>query len=183
MSTSSDPAGRSDTVLATGGSRAAATRARLLAAAVSTFSAKGFHGTTTRDIARAADISPTALYVHHDSKEELLYLISRQGHTEALEVVRSAVDKSSDPLVQLRSVAHDFAIYHARSHVMSRVVNYELAALEDDHLTEILALRREITETIRDLVDKGIASGAFDPPDRRLAVAALISLGVDIARW
>jgi AcrR family transcriptional regulator len=163
--------------------RADSTRARLLAAAVTTFSEKGFHGTTTRDIARAADISPTALYVHHSSKEELLYLISRTGHEEALEVVRSALRTGVDPTERLRAVVHDFAMYHARSHVMSRVVNYELAALSPEHLQEILALRREITEEFRSLVDRGIATGAFDPPDRRLAVAALISLGVDIARW
>jgi AcrR family transcriptional regulator len=159
------------------------TRARLLAAAVASFSAKGFHGTTTRDIARAADISPTAMYVHHSSKEELLYLISRRGHEEALEVVRGALDKGTDPATQLRAVVHDFAMYHARSHVMSRVVNYELAALSHDHLVEILVLRREITEELRTLVDEGITTGAFDPPDRRLAVAAVMSLGVDIARW
>ncbi|WGY02885.1 TetR/AcrR family transcriptional regulator [Nocardioides sp. QY071] len=159
------------------------TRARLLAAAVTTFSAKGFHGTTTRDIARAAGISPTAMYVHHSSKEELLYLISRRGHEEALAVVREALGKGKDPATRLRAVVHDFAMYHARSHVMSRVVNYELAALSQDHLVEILLLRRAITEELRALVDDGIATGAFDPPDRRLAVAAVISLGVDIARW
>jgi AcrR family transcriptional regulator len=166
-----------------GTGRADATRARLLDAAITTFSAKGFHGTSTRDIAREAGISPTAMYVHHSSKEELLYLISRTGHEEALEVVRQALGTSDDPAARLRAVVHDFAMYHARSHVRSRVVNYELAALSPEHLTEILALRREITEELRALVDQGIATGAFDPPDRRLAVAALISLGVDIARW
>ena len=166
-----------------GAARGDETRARLLAAAVTSFSAKGFHGTTTRDIARAAGISPTAMYVHHSSKEELLYLIARRGHEEALAVVRGALRKSRDPAIRLRAVVHDFAMYHARSHVMSRVVNYELAALSQDHLAEILHLRRAITEELRTLVDQGIASGAFDPPDRRLAVAAVISLGVDIARW
>jgi AcrR family transcriptional regulator len=163
--------------------RAEATRSRLLDAAITTFSAKGFHGTSTRDIAREAGISPTAMYVHHSSKEELLYLISRRGHEEALRVVRRAGATGHDPAVRLHAVVHAFAVYHARNHVMSRVVNYELAALSADHLREVLALRREITDEIRTMVDQGIAVGAFDPPDRRLAVAALISLGVDIARW
>ena len=61
--------------------RADATRARLLDAATAAFAEKGFHGTTTRDIATAAGMSSAALYVHHKSKEELLYLISRTGAT------------------------------------------------------------------------------------------------------
>ena len=55
-------------------------RTRLLAAAVDAFADRGFHGTTTRDIAAAAGMSPAALYVHHRSKEELLYLIAVAGH-------------------------------------------------------------------------------------------------------
>ena len=66
-------------------------RARLIAAAVESFAGKGFHGTTTRDIASGAGMSPAALYVHHRSKEELLYLISRSGHERTLDLVREAV--------------------------------------------------------------------------------------------
>ncbi|WP_240437605.1 helix-turn-helix domain-containing protein [Sciscionella marina] len=55
-------------------------RARLLDAATSAFAKRGFHGTTTPDIAETAGMNPAALYVHHKSKEELVYLISRSGH-------------------------------------------------------------------------------------------------------
>ena len=72
-------------------SRAAATRTRLLEAAVTAFAEKGFHATTTRDIAAAAGMSPAALYVHHKSKEELLHLISREGHSEVLGLIRAGV--------------------------------------------------------------------------------------------
>ena len=48
-------------------------RDRLLTAAVAAFGAKGFHATSTRDIARAASLSPAAVYVHHQSKDCLLY--------------------------------------------------------------------------------------------------------------
>lgn len=166
-----------------GSDRSEGTRAKLLAAAVECFSAKGFHGSTTRDIARAAGISPTALYVHHESKEELLYLISREGHEEALRVVRAARASSPDFVVQLRTVIHDFAIHHARSHEVSRVVNYELAALNTDHLNEINGLRRAIAVEFRDLIAEGAEAGVFDVSNRRMASNALMSLGVDIARW
>ena len=47
--------------------RAAATRERLLTAAGIAFSKRGFHATSTRDIAAAAGMSPAAVYVHHES--------------------------------------------------------------------------------------------------------------------
>ena len=164
-------------------SRADATRARLLEAAVTAFAEKGFHGTTTRDIAAAASMSPAALYVHHKSKEELLYLISKDGHDEVIRLISEAVAATDNPVDALRKVVHDFSAHHARGHVRSRVVNYELAALAPDHLAEIRGIRHEIEDEIRRLVTRGVEAGVFDARDPRIAAAALLSLGIDLARW
>ncbi|MEW2329717.1 TetR family transcriptional regulator [Micromonospora chersina] len=164
-------------------SRADATRARLLEAAVTAFAERGFHGTTTRDIAAAAGLSPAALYVHHRSKEELLYLISRSGHEHVLRLVREAVASSTDPAAALRRVVHDFVVTHARDHTTTRVVNYELAALSPAHLAEIREIRHRIEQAIRQLVEAGVTAGVFETPDPRMAAAALLSLGVDVGRW
>ncbi|MER7282654.1 TetR family transcriptional regulator [Dactylosporangium sp. NPDC000244] len=163
--------------------RADATRARLLDAAIEAFANKGFHGTTTRDIAAAAGMSPAALYVHHKSKEELLYLISRNGHEDTLRLVRDAIASSEVPVEALRQVIHDFAVYHAEGHTRARIVNYELAALTPEHYGEIREIRRDIEGELRQLVERGVVSGAFDVPDTHLAGVALLSLGIDIARW
>ncbi|MFC9967471.1 TetR/AcrR family transcriptional regulator [Nocardia ignorata] len=163
--------------------RGDSTRARLLEAAVAAFAEKGFNGTTTRDIAGAAGMSPAAVYVHHKSKEELLYLISRSGHDETLELIRKAAASSSDPAIALRNVIHDFAVHHARGHTGARIVNYELNSLSPEHLTEIRAIRQQIDQAMRDLVRRGIEEGVFDTPDARMASTALLSLGIDIARW
>ncbi|MEV1142177.1 TetR/AcrR family transcriptional regulator [Micromonospora sp. NPDC049799] len=164
-------------------SRADVTRARLLKAAVSAFAERGFHGTTTRDIAAAAGLSPAALYVHHKSKEELLYLISRSGHDHVLRQVQAAIASSDDPTTALRRVVHDFVVTHARDHTSTRVVNYELSALSPEHLAEIRELRHRIEQAIRQLVEAGVTEGVFDTPDPRMAAAALLSLGIDLGRW
>jgi AcrR family transcriptional regulator len=164
-------------------SRAEATRARLLGAAVAAFAEKGFHGTTTRDIATAAGMSPAALYVHHRSKEELLHLISREGHRATLALVLEGRASSEDPVEQLRRVMHEFAEHHAEGHTAARVVNYELAALSPEHHAEIMELRRTIDAEMQALVEAGVDAGVFDVPDPRIASAALLSLGIDIARW
>lgn len=164
-------------------SRADTTRARLLAAALGAFAAKGFHGTTTRDIAAAAGMSSAALYVHHKSKEELLHLISRTGHQDTLVLLRESLATSDDPVEQLCRVAHDLAESHARNHTTARVINNELAALSTEHLAEIRAIRQEISTEVRAIVERGVAAGVFTVPDPAMTATALLSLSIDVGRW
>jgi Transcriptional regulator len=164
-------------------SRSDETRAKLLDAATTAFAERGFHATTTRDIAAAAGMSPAAVYVHHRSKEELLYLISRRGHENTLAIIRAAVADVTDPPGRLAAAVRAFAADHARAHTMARVVNYELGALDPEHRAEILELRRAISREVKALVQAGVDSGDFDVPDVDMAARALLSLGIDIARW
>lgn len=164
-------------------SRAEATRARLRDAAVAAFAEKGFHATTTRDIAAAAGMSPAAMYVHHRSKEELLLVIAREGHRAALDLVRAARAGTPDLRTQLTEVARAFALFHVHHHTVARVLNYELAALSPEHRAEIDELRTGIDRELRALVNEGIVAGVFDVPDPALAATALASMGIDIARW
>ncbi len=158
-------------------------RSRLLAAAVEAFAARGFHGTTTRDIAAAAGMSPAALYVHHRSKEELLHQISRSGHEATLALVEEAVASSAHPVEQLARLVEDFVRHHAVSHTSARIVNYELAALSEPHLAEITELRHRIDAVMRELVERGVAAGDFTTPDPVMTASALLSMGIDVARW
>lgn len=158
-------------------------RTRLARAAVDAFAAKGFHGTTTRDISTAAGMSPAALYVHHRSKEELLFELAHAGHVRVLELVRGSVARSDDPVTQLGDLVEDFVHDHAVAHTGARVINYELAALSEEHRAEILAVRHQIDLVLRDVVERGVASGAFSTPDPHMTSLAILSLGIDVARW
>jgi AcrR family transcriptional regulator len=166
-----------------GATRGDQARARLLAAAVQAFAAKGFHGTTTRDIAAAAGMSPAAVYVHHRSKEELLFAISRDGHRRTLDLVREAAASAGSPAERLAAVARAFGRHHAQGHTWARIVNYELTALSPAHLEEVLGLRIGIEQEVRAIIEDGIAAGAFDVPDPGMATTAVLSLGIDVARW
>ena len=163
--------------------RADATRARLLDAAVAAFAEKGFHGTTTREIAAGAGVSSATLYVHHDSKEEMLYLISRAGHEHTLRLIEEAIGPDPDPLPALQRMVHAFAVNHASDHTTARVINYELSALSGPHFAEIRSIRHRTEGVIRALIERGIAQRVFDVPDAQIATTVLISLGIDIARW
>ena len=166
-----------------GSSKAAQTRGRLLRAAVEAFAERGFHGTTTRDLAAAAGMSPAAVYVHYPSKEDLLYQLSLAGHRKTLSLIDEHDDDGVAPAIRLHRLIRAFALHHAADHTTARIVNYELASLTPEHLDEIRALRREITRRVRAVIDDGVAAGAFATGDPRAVTLAILSMNIDIARW
>jgi AcrR family transcriptional regulator len=156
---------------------------RLLIAATQEFAVRGYHGTTTRDIAARAGLSPAGVYVHFRSKEELLYRVSLLGHQHALAHIRAAVTGIDEPVERLRSMVGAFSSWHARWQVPTRVIQYELGALSEAHYAEIAALRRDIDGVVRQTIEYGVERGAFVVSDVGGAALALLSLAIDIARW
>ena len=84
---------------------------------------------------------------------------------------------------QVRELVHAFVRHHAELHTSARVVNYELAALSDDHLAGILDARHRIDALVRGAIERGVAAGAFRTEDPRMAAVMLLSLAIDVARW
>ncbi|MGW0703673.1 TetR/AcrR family transcriptional regulator [Streptomyces sp. NPDC002867] len=156
---------------------------KLLVAAVEAFAERGYHATTTRDIAGRAGMSPAALYIHYKTKEELLHRISRIGHDKALEILSEAYEGEGTPTERLTEAVRSFVRWHAGRHATARVVQYELDALGDAHRTEIIALRRETDAVVRRLLEEGVAAGEFDVPDVPGTAVAVLSLCIDVARW
>jgi AcrR family transcriptional regulator len=150
---------------------------------VRAFAEKGFHATTTRDLAEAAGVSSTALYVHHKSKEELLHLITRGSCVATLRLIRDGVASAAEPVAQLGAVVRGLVEHHVREHRSARVANYELSALTPEHREEILGLRQAIEEELRTLIARGVGAGAFTTSDASLTAGALLSLVADIGRW
>jgi AcrR family transcriptional regulator len=153
----------------------------MLTSAVRCFAVKGFHATTTRDITSGARLSPAALYVHFDSKEDVLYTVSRVGHKSALAGVQGPEDE--DAPTHLRTIFSRYVVWHARHHVTGRVNQYELSALTAEHYDEVLAVRHETNEVFRKAVTRGIAEGAFVDVDVNRVVRAMNSLAIDLVRW
>ncbi|MEU5582273.1 TetR/AcrR family transcriptional regulator [Streptomyces huasconensis] len=156
---------------------------RLLIAAVEAFAERGYHATTTRDIAGRAGMSPAALYIHYKTKEELLHRISRIGHDKALAILRTAADGEGTAAERLAAAVRSFVGWHAAHHMTARVVQYELDALGEEHRTEIIALRRRTDAAVREIINDGVRAGEFDVPDVPGTTLAVLSLCIDVARW
>ncbi|HET7399028.1 MAG TPA: TetR/AcrR family transcriptional regulator [Intrasporangium sp.] len=161
----------------------ASTVERLMGAAAQAFADKGFHATTTRDIAGRAGLSPAGVYVHFGSKEELLFNLSRVGHQSALRRVREAIAADRTPAGQLTNLMARFSEWHVEQYQVARVVQYEHHHLSAEHHAEVLALRKEIDSLVRGVLERGVATGAFTIDDVGDTALALLSIVVDVARW
>ncbi len=76
------------------------------------FRARGFEGTSVREIARAVGMLPGSLYCHFETKEALLVAVYVKGVQQISDAVESAIARRSDPWDRLEAacVAHLEAI-------------------------------------------------------------------------
>lgn len=159
------------------------TARRLLNAAVDSFAERGFHATTTRDIATRAGLSPAGLYVHYPSKSALLGHLSHVGHEAALRLVQHTLALPGGSPRRLHALVADFVAWHAEHHTVARVVQYELRSLAPADRVVVTGLRRQLETLVEDEVRRGVAAGTLAPPHPRQATRAILSLAVDVARW
>jgi AcrR family transcriptional regulator len=157
---------------------------RILLAALAAFAQRGFQAATTREISERAGMSPAAIYVHYKAKSDLLYEISRIGHRSVLDEVEAALgDAPADPEQRVRSFVAAFAKWHADHHVVARVIQYELKSLPRAQLRQIAEVRKRFEELLGAELAAGVAAGAFDIADVDATTLAILSLGIDLARW
>ncbi len=98
----------------------------------------------------------------------------------ALAVLRDA-DSGSSAADRLRSMVAAFTAWHAEHHTIARVVQYELAALAPEHLSEVAVIRRAISAEIEQVLADGVA-GRLVRRDRPARYDARRTLALDRRR-
>lgn len=81
-----------------GKERAIENRRRIEAAALTLFTAQGFHGTNNREIAERAGVSASAIYLHYSSKEAIFVDLVQNHRARMTDLFESAFDRLSEPL-------------------------------------------------------------------------------------
>ncbi len=154
-------------------------RSDLTREAARLFAAKGYHGTSTRELAEAMGVQKGSLYAHMESKQDLLWEIAREGAEAfhaALDVIPEdlpAVDK-----IRLALAAHLGVI--AGQLDVATVFVREWRYLDGERRETFLAERRRYEERIRELFREGRELGELRS-DLDEAIAALLFLSA--ANW
>ena len=152
-------------------------------AATELFYAEGYAATDLRSIADATNMHVSSLYNYISSKEELLYLILKDGLSEIALAFDTAVAGTDDPVEQLRAALRAHIAHHARRRHRAWTSHVEVRALTGEQLESILGMRDAYQAKWVSLVEQGVRDGKFACPDSRLAVLYMLSAGQTVSRW
>ena len=153
-------------------------QASLIAAAAALFAAKGFNGTTTKEIAKAAHVSEALVFKHFPTKRTLYAAILAEKVTvnELIEPLEDAAKKHDDHLVFTI-----IARYRIRPGVDSTFLRLLLfSALEGHELSEMFFGKhlKVFYDHLAAYIHTRIEDGAFRPVDPLLAARAFIGVVV-----
>ncbi len=94
-------------------------RQEILDAALGIFSAKGYHATTNADIARAAGVTPAALYYYFESKEELFQAALGERRLQIRPIFERISHVADDPERTLSEVIREAAAFFSEERTQS----------------------------------------------------------------
>ncbi|HJT19353.1 MAG TPA: TetR/AcrR family transcriptional regulator [Nitrospira sp.] len=153
-------------------------QAGLIAAAASLFAAKGFNGTTTKEIAKAAGVSEALVFKHFPTKQALYaaILAEKVSVGELLEAVEESAKKRDD-----RRVFTLIAGFRIRPGVDPTLLRLLLfSALEGHELSDMFFGKHHkvFYDHLATYIGTRIEEGAFRKVDPLLAARAFIGLVV-----
>jgi AcrR family transcriptional regulator len=134
-------------------------RLQIVDAAVRLFIEKGFHKTTTREIAQTAGISIGLLYEYVASKEDVLYLVCEAIHAEVEHGVSEALKRAKKGRDVLAEMLREYFLVCDRMSDHILLIYQETRTLPQQWRKRVLENEVKITdifvETLKHLVESG----------------------------
>ncbi|MDV4146512.1 MULTISPECIES: TetR/AcrR family transcriptional regulator [Shimia] len=166
----------------TAGSHSDITGPRVREAALSLFARHGFAAVSMRQIAREVGVQAGALYNYTPDKQSLLFDLMR-GHMEDLLDARAAVDEGGSALARLEAFTRFHIRFHSERLDEVFIAYMELRNLTPENFAEIESLRRRYEDELENILNDGVASGAFAISDTKIATLAVIAMLTGVNTW
>ena len=157
-------------------------RDRMLKAAASCFNAKGYSGTSLKDVADHLGLTDAALYYYVRNKEELVY----QCYLRAAELGREAMDRGRCDGPCGFEQAYLYISYHVEIFVGDRgpvAIMSEIPSLKPAHRNEILNVSRQHSAGFEEILAAGIEDGSIVNCDVRMTGNAIMGSINWIPKW
>ncbi|MDX3910082.1 MAG: TetR/AcrR family transcriptional regulator [Sphingobium sp.] len=160
----------------------AAKRHAVLRAAVQMFNERGFHATSLDDVAAALGISKPTIYHYLGNKDQVLLECVTIGLQQLLEAAAAAREQPGSGADRLRSFLRRYG--EVTMDDFGRcIVRTSEEALSPESVRRFRALKREIDDAMRSLIEEGIADGSVSPCDPKLLAFTLAGALNWPARW
>jgi AcrR family transcriptional regulator len=166
------------------GANASTTAELILDSAIGAFARRGFHGASMREVASEGGISVASIYNHFSAKSELLLEILRRASAEQMAATLEAVEAAGDDIVdRLSAAVAAFARFDVENRDVCFVANSELRYLDGNERRQIVAQRDRQERLFEDLIEEGVAIGAFRTPYPGEAARAILTMCAGVTVW
>ncbi len=136
-------------------------RRKIVEAAVELFIRKGYHPTTTREIARAAGVSIGSLYEYVQSKEDVLYLVCDAIHREMEARLREEIGEGKAALEILEDAIRGYLQVCDKMQDSILLIYRETASLDRESQRYVLQNEERIAQIFTEILNQGVADGSF----------------------
>jgi len=143
-------------------------RDQMIKGAVSLFKEKGFHRTTTREIAKAAGFSIGTLYEYIRSKEDVLYLVCDSIYEHVSERLEQDLEQKKGTLSSLKlGVGHYFRVIDEMQDEVL-VMYQEAKSLTKDALPYVLKKEIEMAAMFGSLMVRCVENGELQLSEKQI---------------
>lgn len=157
-------------------------RDALLAAAAATFAARGFGGTSMREIAHDSGVSLSGIYYYVPSKDSLLYEIQARTVDALLASAAQALASVTRPRDQLLRFIESHIEYSEAHPAFVRVLTHETGSAAGEQRAIIVAKRSEYAHVLRDILHR-VADECAAAVPADFGVNALFALLAGPNQW
>ena len=147
-------------------------RDQMINGAVKLFIEKGFHRTTTREIARAAGFSIGTLYEYIREKEDVLYLVCDRIYDQVRERLQKVLDTEQGTLEGLRKgIANFFCLMDEMQNEVL-VMYQEVKSLTKDALPYVLKKELEMVDLFKQMMEGCVENKELFLTENQIKLAA-----------
>ncbi|MBS4190057.1 TetR/AcrR family transcriptional regulator [Bacillus sp. FJAT-49705] len=147
-------------------------RDQMIKGAVTLFIQKGFHRTTTREIAKAAGFSIGTLYEYIRTKEDVLYLVCDSIYDQVSERLQKDLDTNRGTIGSLRMGIADYfrVVDEMQDEVL--VMYQEVKSLSKDALPYVLKKEIEMVEMFEQIITGCVENKELDLSESQIKMIA-----------
>ncbi|MDG2071255.1 MAG: TetR/AcrR family transcriptional regulator [Pseudomonadales bacterium] len=159
---------------------------RIKTSAKQLFEDEGFDATTTRKIAKRAEVGLATLFLYASDKRDLLFLVCNDGLYKLSDDAFADVPLGASLIDQLTIVFRHFFIHHAQNKRLSRDLLRELTFYDDGMNSERFhQVRRQNINRIQQMIADAKKSGAINTDSSEDTIARMIFyiLASELRRW
>ncbi len=159
--------------------------ADVLAAAVKVFAERGYSAATVQDVADELGILKGSLYHYIDTKEDLLFELVAEVHTEVLQILREVeAETELDPLQRLEVYVRRQVEYNIGNLARISVYYHDLDRLTGERLAYVRSSRRVHADFVAGLIGEAQKKKlSKNPEDPRLLANCVFGTIIWTYKW